>query len=285
MTYQQNIKVSEALRKGHNWISVPAISLLCFFIFICLPVLLYFFREDKNDIILAVLGVSSIVIGLIVPFIWYGINVVKLKIWAGKHVKDIHRFHEEAVIKKLINESKFFRRIEIKSSSQDMELQKFYYGRLLEERKLVTDINQDIERDTFFKPSITNSVIFILLIGGLFCYGGFYEENKRLLFGFGGIGLVFVIWDLFKHFRYSYILKINREFISYKDNKEVVYWKDIESFNLVIGYYNKPTELYINTLDKNYLWTLDNFFRQKTNKVLKVLNENKHRFHIKSSRL
>lgn len=282
MSYQQNIKVSEALKKGQRWINIPAVLILCFFMFVCLPILLYAFREDKNNVAVSILGVSFILLGIILPFVWYGINVVKFKIWVGKNVKDIHRFQEEALNKKLINESKFFKRIEIKSQSQKIELKKFYYNRLKEDRKLVIDINKEVERDTFFKPSLTNSIIFIMLIVGMFFFKEFYEDNRRLLYGFGGIGLGFVIWDLFKYFRYTYILKINDEYISYKNNKEIVYWKNIQNFNIILGYYNRPTELNINTIDKNYSWTLDNFFKQKTNKVLNVLNENKHRFDLKS---
>ena len=75
----QNIKVSDALKKGNRWINFPAYILLFFFIFIVPAILLYVFRNNKNSTTLIVFGISSVILGVILPILWWSVNIVKYK--------------------------------------------------------------------------------------------------------------------------------------------------------------------------------------------------------------
>ncbi len=283
MNNNQNIKVSEALKKGQKRLVIPSVALMLFFFLIAPAILMYVFKDDKNSAIFAVGGVTSILFGIISPFIWWGINVVKYKIWAANNVKDIHRFYEEAQIKNLIDERKFFKRLELKTTKQKKELQRFY-NRLKAEKVLIRDVNHDIERETIFKSSLKwNIVLFIMLICGM---GFLYQTGRYNLKGtliITGILIILIGYDLYKIFRYKYILKINSEIISYKDNKTLIYWKDVINYFTVPGIQNTPSKLIINTLDNEHVLILESYGKIKLDRILDVLNENKHRFEINQS--
>ncbi|MFH4965988.1 hypothetical protein V8G69_13380 [Gaetbulibacter sp. M235] len=283
MNNHQNIKVSEALKKGNKWLVMPSISLMLFFFLVTPAALMYFFRDDKNSILFIVLSISSFVLGVIVPISWWSINVVKYKIWAGNNVKDIHRFYREAQIKNLIDERPFFRKIEIKTEKQKKELLRFY-KRLNSEKVLVRDINNAILRETIFKSTLKwNILIYLILMIGLFymCLAGKYNLKNSLILA--SVFLVLIGLDLYKIYKYKFILKINDTLISYKDDKILVYWKDIVSYFTIPGIQYNPSKLIINTVDGTHELLLENYGKIKLDKVLDVLNENKHRFDINES--
>jgi len=222
-------------------------------------------------------------VGIIAPFLWWSINVVKYKIWAGNNVKDIHRFFEEAQSKNIISERAFLKRIEIKSSSQEKELLRFY-NRLNSEKKIIKDINNDISKETIFKNgSKANIVVSILLIGGMFYLYESGEYNIKSVSIIGGVLMLFIGFDLYKRFKYNFVLKIDSKLISYKDDKTIIYWKDIISYNTIPGIQHNPSKLIINTKDENYELKLENYGTIKLGKIIDVLNENKHRFEINQS--
>lgn len=283
MNNYQSIKVSEALKKGKKWLVVPAVFLIIFFFLIVPAILMYFFRNDKNSMFLAIGGVSSILLGIISPFVWYAINVVKYKIWAGRNVKDIHRFYEDAQIKNLINETSFFRKIEIKSTTQKKDLLHFY-ERLKAEKVLIRDINNAIEKETIFKSSLKwNILVFLILMFGMFYLYQSGRYNLKVTLFFIGVLTLLIGYDLYKIYRHKYILKINNELISYKDGKILIYWKDVISYFTIPGIQNTPSKLIINTITKEHELLLESFGKIKLDRILDVLNENKHRFEINQS--
>lgn len=279
----QNIKVSDALKKGIRWINFPAYILLFSFIFIVPAILLYVFRNDKNSTTLIVFGISSVVLGIILPIFWWSINIVKYKIWAGYNVKDIHRFYIEAQSKNLINESKFFKRLEIKSQTQKKELSKFY-ERLNSENRLIRDINNSISKETIFKSGLGwNIAIYsVLSIASVFLYF-FGNYNLRFTLIIQSVLLFLIGVDIYKMLKHKYILKINDTLISYKDDKSVIYWKDIAHFITIPGIGYNPSKLIISTENENLELTLENYGSIKLSRVIDVLNENKHRFEVKQS--
>ncbi len=283
MNNYQNIKVSEALRKGKKWLVIPAIFLMLFFFIVAPAILIYFFRNDKNSMILVISGVSCILLGIISPFLWYSINVVKYKIWAANNVKDIHRFYNEAQIKNIINETSFFRKIEIKSTAQKKDLA-YLYERLKSKKELIRDINNSIERETIFKSSLKwNILVFLILILGMFYL---YQSGRYNLKGaliISGILTLLIMYDLYKIYRYKFILKIDNELISYKDGKTLIYWKDVVSYFTVPAIQNTSSKLIIKTIKEEHELILESFGKIKLDRILDVLNENKHRFDINQS--
>lgn len=283
MNNHQNIKVSEALKKGNKWLVMPSISFVLFFFLVVPAVLMYFFRDDKNSILFIVSSISSFVLGVIVPISWWSINVVKYKIWAANNVKDIHRFYREAQIKNLIDERPFFRKIEIKTEKQKKELLRFY-KRLNSEKVLVRDINNAILRETIFKSTLKwNILIYLILMIGLFYMYLTGKYNLKGTIILASVFLVLIGLDLYKIFKYKFILRINDTLISYKDDKILVYWKDIVSYFTIPGIQYNPSKLIINTVDGTHELLLENYGKIKLDKVLDVLNENKHRFDINES--
>ena len=283
MNNHRNIKVSVALKKGNALLVLPSIFLLLLFFLVVPLVLMYFYKDDKNNILFIVLSFSSIILGVIVPILWWSINVVKYKIWAAKNVKDIHRFYEEAQIKNLIDERPFFRKIEIKSEKQKKELLRFY-NRLNSEKVLVRDINNTIERETIFKSSLKwNIFIFLILICGILYLYQLGRYNLRVTLVFVGVLTILIAYNLYNMYKYKYILKINNELISYKDGKILIYWKDVISYFTVPGIQNTPSKLIINTIEQKHELILENFGKIKLDRILDVLNENKHRFDINQS--
>ena len=283
MKNHQNIKVSDALKKGNRWINFPAYILLFFFIFIVPAILLYVFRNNKNSTTFIIFGISNVILGIILPILWWSVNIVKYKIWAGYNVKDIHRFYIEAQSKNLINESKFFKRLEIKSQTQRKELSKFY-ERLNSENRLIRDIDNSIPKETIFKSGLGWNIALIsaLSIALIFMYFlGNY--NLRFILIVQSVFLFLIGVDIYKILKYKYILKINDTLISYKDDKSVIYWKDIAHYNTIPGIGYNPSKLIILTGNENLELTLENYGSIKLSRVIDVLNENKHRFEVKQS--
>ena len=252
--------------------------------FICLPVSIYFFREETNGLGIAIAGSTSVLLGIISPFLWYTVNIVKFKIWVGKYVKDIHRFHEEALSKRLIYETNFARKIEIKSSYQKKDLTKFYYNRLKESRELIIDINSEIDHTTIFKDNrLVSLIIFTVLILGVLYLRTIREINDNTTYAIVGISIVLIAIEFYKQNKYNYILKIDNQKISYKDNKLLIPWNIINEFRVIFGSRNRSSELIIYTSEKEYKLKLESFSRLKLDRLINVLNENKHRYDIKSS--
>lgn len=281
MNLNQNIKVKDALRRGQNRINYVCVSVAIVFLAVVPLFLVFVFRNDQNNIVLITGGISSVLIGIFFPFYWWLKETVRYKIWAGKNVKDIHRFYEEALSKKYITEHKFLKKFELKSNKQKEELKRFFNDRLDKKREIIRDINADIARETVFKSNNMVSIIIwiVLMIGAVYLK---YTEsvNDRMVYFTIVAGAVLIAYELYKMFKYKYILKINKEYISYKDNKEKIFWKDIQFFNIVRAGQYKPGELNIITSNESYSLALEGIVNNRLNKVLDVLNENKHRFEI-----
>ena len=116
MNLNQNIKVKDALRRGQNRINYVCVSVAIVFLAVVPLFLVFVFRNDQNNIVLITGGISSVLIGIFFPFYWWLKETVRYKIWAGKNVKDIHRFYEEALSKKYITEHKFLKKFEMNRS-------------------------------------------------------------------------------------------------------------------------------------------------------------------------
>lgn len=285
----KNISVDAALKKGVRWINIPCYTLMFSFFLLFPAILLNFYKDDSNNIFLIIGCISCIILAFVSPFIWYSLTVVKYKIWASKNVKDIHRFYNEAISKKIINDSNFFRKLEIKSKNQRTELNKFY-ERLGSERVLVRDYNVEIESETLFKANHNFNVFLYVAftIFSIYLYFSNYSNNKRsiLLIGFVSLGLL--IYEVYKKNKYNYILKINRDFIAYKDEEIKIYWKDVLKYDTSVRYsstsgkFNAKFSLNIITNDKNYELPLEGIYKIGVNKIITVLNENKHRFDVKN---
>jgi hypothetical protein len=250
-----------------------------------IPLLLvYIFRGNQNSTGFIITGITSVVLGVALPVIWWLKETVNYKIWAGKHVKDIHRFYEEALSKHFITERRFLKKLEIKSSFQKKELNKFFYHRLDQKRALIQDVNTNIDNETIFKSnSISTIIIWIILIAAALysSYAGYF--NDRMVYFIVGAGSLLIIFELYKMYKYGFILKINRDYISYKDDKEKIFWQNIEAFETVRAFQYNPAKLNITTTEGSFSLQLDGIGNIRLNKVLDVLNENKHRFDIKQS--
>lgn len=284
MNHNQNIKIAEALKRGQKRINFVCVFMAILFLAIVPLSLSIIFINDQGNTGLIISGVTSIVLGITLPIIWWLKETVNYKIWAGKRVKDIHRFYEEALSKHYITERPFFKKFEIKSDFQEKELNRFFYDRLDKQREIIPDVNNNIENETVFKSNGISTIIIwvILIVGALYSiYAGYFED--RMGYFIIGIGSLLIFFELYKMYKYSYILKINREFISYKDDKEKVYWKDIEAYETVRARQHNPTKLNIHKVNGNLELQLDGIGNMRLNKVLDVLNENKHRFEIKQS--
>lgn len=284
LNHNQNIKITEALKRGRHRINMPCVSMVIVFLVVVPLLLAFVFRNDQNNTGLIISGITSVVLGIVLPIIWWLKETVNYKIWAGKHVKDIHRFYEEALSKQFITERRFFKTLEIKSELQKRELNRFFYKRLDEQRVIIPDVNNEIESETTFKSNgISTIIIWIILIAATIysSYAGYFED--RMVYFIIGAGSLLIIFELYKMYKYSYILKINRDYISYKDDKEKVYWEDIKAFETAKAMQYNPAKLYISTTNGKLTLQLDGIGNIKLNKVLDVLNENKHRFDIKQS--
>ncbi|MCH4552305.1 hypothetical protein [Aestuariibaculum lutulentum] len=283
MNNHRNIKVSDALRKGKRVLIRPIYMLFLVFFFLVPGILMYVFRENKNSLVLILGSIFSFVLGIILPFLWWGINVVKYKIWAANNVKDIHRFYEEAQVKNLIDERLFFKRIEIKTSRQEKDLLRFY-ERLGSERILVRDIDNSIKKNTVFKSSFQWNILIylILMLGALYMYQTSHINYNGLLI-FEAIFAFLICLDIYKTLKYKYVLKIDDKFISYKDGKVVIDWKDVIGYSAIPRINNIPSKLIISTISGNQELTFESFGKIKMDEIIDVLNENKHRFEINHS--
>lgn len=281
MNYSQNIKVSEALKEGVKRINIPCYSILVIFVFLLPAFLLYMFYEDGKNKMLIIGSITSFVIGFVGPLVWSLVATVKYKIWAGKNVRDIHRFYNEACSRGLIYESSFFQKLEIKSNKQKEELSHFY-NRLASNKELIRDLDESISKETIFKSSekYTILIITILLLAMLYLYFTGGMDERKIMF-LGGMSVLCILYSAFKMFRYKFILKINRDKIAYKDNKEVIDWCDVIDYQSVPGIGQKPSKLVLITKSDNLELVMDGFGKVKMNRVIRTLNEYKHRFEIK----
>lgn len=289
----KNIKVSKALKKGFDWINVPCYAFLFFFMFIIPSLLIYIFSNDQNNPIFITSVIISFILSFSLPFFWYFITVVKYKIWASKNVNDIHRFYEEAKSKKLIYETNLFRSLEIKSKTQKIELDKFY-ERINSEKKIVIDINPEIESDTYFKKSYKINIILFSVLTILFFLlqidNGF---SNKLMLKISIILVAFLAYEIYKSIKNNnnFTLKINRDYISYKNDELKIFWVDIISYDTTInfgttaGHMTAKPKLIILTKTGNQILELEGFTKWQLNKIINVLNENKHRFEVKNQTL
>jgi hypothetical protein len=282
----RNVTVAEAQKKGVKWLFYPSYFLLLFFFFLIPAILMYVFRDSKNDIVLIVGSITSILLGILLPILWNSINSTKYKIWVAENVKDIHRFHEESVRRNLIaSKGSFLEKIEIKSRNKKLELEK-YYNRLKETRVVGIERNDLISNETIFRTQNTLTIIIfsVLLIGIYYLYHiGEYKGKFVLVFGI--IGLSAIVNEFYKKYKYKFVLKINNELISYKDDKEIIYWKDILHFDGIPGIHqNNPSKLVFETSQETYTLILDGFGKIRLDKVINILNEYKYRFDVKNKR-
>ncbi|MFD0963194.1 hypothetical protein [Pseudofulvibacter geojedonensis] len=277
--FNQNIKVSEALKEGVKRINIPCYSILIFFVFLLPATLFYIFRHDGNNKILIVGCIASFIIGFIGPLIWSLIATVKYKIWAGENVKDIHRFYNEACTRGLIYEGKFLQKLELRSKKQKERLSHFY-SRLENNKELIRDLDDSISKETVFKSREKYTIlIFSILLFALLFFTD--ELNTRKTMFLGGISVLCILYSVFKMFRYKFILKVDRDKIIYKDNKEVIYWNDVLDYQSIPGMGNTPSKLIIVTKNDNLELEMNGFGKLKMNRIIRVLNEYKHRFEIR----
>jgi hypothetical protein len=283
----KNVSVSEALKKGIMWLNVPGYILMFLFLLLFPAILIYIFHGDENSMFLAIGGISSFVLGILLPMTWYFWMVVKYKIWAAKNVKDIHRFYNDAVAKKIINESSFFKKLEIVTRSQKLELNKFYQ-RLSSEKILVRDPNPKIESETLINQDY--KIYFFIFIPALiyFSYQFFIIKDEQITNTTLIISAAFIIYGVYKKFRYKFVVKVNRDFISYKNDELKIDWKDIIKYEVNTnhgvnaGKYNIKFYLDIQTQEKTHHLYLEGLSKKSANKLIDVLNENKYRFDVKN---
>ncbi|MFY8189262.1 MAG: hypothetical protein ACOVLC_15065 [Flavobacterium sp.] len=281
----KNVSVSEALKKGLFWLSVPGYILMFLFLLLFPAILIYVFHGDENSIYLAIGGVSSIFLGILLPMTWYFWMVVKYKIWAAKNVKDIHRFYNDVVAKKIINESSFFKKLEIVTKSQKPELYRFY-KRLSSEKTLVRDPNPKIESETLINQEY--KIYFFIFIPVLiyFSYQFIVIKDEQITYII--LSAALIIYGFYKKFRYKFVIKVNRDFISYKNDELKIEWKDIIKYEVNMnhgvytGIYNVKFYLDIQTQEKKHHLYLEGLSKKSTNKLIDVLNENKYRFDLKN---
>ena len=149
---------------------------------------------------------------------------------------------------------------------------------------MIRDINNTIERETIFKSSLKwNVLIYLGLLCGLFYLHKSESYDLKMTLIIASVFSALIVYDLYKIYRYKYILKINNELISYKDDKTLIYWGDVMSYFTVPGIQNTPSKLIINTIEKEHELLLESFGKIKLDRILDVLNENKHRFDINQS--
>ncbi len=126
--------------------------------------------------------------------------------------------------------------------------------------------------DKIFKPYHTINIILLsvfLLVTVYLKYDGKFEDRKIYLIAVV-LGCL-LIWELFNLKRYSYLIKISKKRLHYKDDKIVIELKDIISFTYIptIGYtYSK---FILDTTKGKISLDMPNYNKPKLKKISEAL--------------
>lgn len=126
--------------------------------------------------------------------------------------------------------------------------------------------------DKIFKPYHTINIILLsvfLLVTVYLKYDGKFEDRKIYLIAVV-LGCL-LIWELLSLKRYSYLIKISKKRLHYKDDKIIIELKDIISFTYIptIGYtYSK---FILDTTKGEISLDMPNYNKPKLKKISEAL--------------
>ena len=97
---------------------------------------------------------------------------------------------------------------------------------------------------------------------------------------FGGVLIFLLISDILKQSK-KYVLKINDDLVSYKDDKKKYRWNEIQSFNGEFDLGGISTKIIITTKNGSESLHLENYNKRKVEKVLEALIKHQQNFQSK----
>lgn len=119
----KNVTVNEAIKKGHQWINYPVMTIMI----IGLPLSTYLFFVFKQVWIFPV----GFILTFMMMWLWWSIFITHWRIWAFSKVRNVHELKEKAINQKLIwEDGKWGERTEIRTFKQ---------------RKLLTELERKFE--------------------------------------------------------------------------------------------------------------------------------------------
>ena len=133
-------------------------------------------------------------------------------------------------------------------------------------------------KDKIFKPHHTLNIILLsvfLLTTIYLKYDGQFEDRIVYILA-AGLGCL-LIWEIFSLKRYSYLIRISKKKLHYKDDKIVIELKDIMSFTYIPTISYTPSKFILETKKGDITLELPNYNRIKLKRISETLTE-----HIKN---
>lgn len=130
------------------------------------------------------------------------------------------------------------------------------------------------ESVVIFKPNHKiKIIIWSIFLIGVFVLKQFNRLDDIMIYGLGSLALFLLLMEIYKQTQYDFILKIDKEILSYKNDKKIIKLKEIQDFHTLPQMYNLPPRLMITINGKTEAIQLENFNKSKMSRISEVLSE------------